>query len=243
MPYCMLLIVVKSSKLSPVFFWHLLNHQQAHVQRYIFLFFISVMCTSCIRCRRRWVSIYPRNDHKVLLVEFLESDHLNHLSNIQKDVCLSILCLCYLSHRNLNSCRRIIYLGKKHDRSVKGKRRNVRKWFFYSTHAPRKKDSDLFFLISGASAPLNIVFILSRISGTSCIPLKVFFWAVCVQHDETSSGQCPWGTLWWMHSSTVYPTCGFSPKYWGQLKSMVKCFGNFPLGNASDSSPACSSVC
>lgn len=145
MPYCMLLIVVKSSKLSPVFFWHLLNHQQAHVQRYIFLFFISVMCTSCIRCRRRWVSIYPRNDHKVLLVEFLESDHLNHLSNIQKDVCLSILCLCYLSHRNLNSCRRIIYLGKKHDRSVKGKRRNVRKWFFYSTHAPRKKDSDLFF--------------------------------------------------------------------------------------------------
>lgn len=100
-----------------------------------------------------------------------------------------------------------------------------------------------FYLFQELQLPLNIVFILSRISATSCIPLTVFFWAICVQQNEDPSGQCPWGTSWWMHGSTIYPTCGFSPKYWEQLKSMGKCFGNFPLGNASDSSPACSSVC
>lgn len=148
------------------------------MQRYIFLFFISVMCTSCIRCRRRLVSIYPRNDHKLLSIEFLERDPVNHLSSIQKDVCLSILCLCYLPHRNLNSCRWIIYLGKKHDRSVNGEKRNVRKCFFYSFHAPRKKDSDfIFFFIyfRSFSCPLILSSYCPGLVQPAASPSQSFF--------------------------------------------------------------------
>lgn len=136
-------------------------------------------------------------------------------------------------------------LGEKEWQVSERGKEKCKEMFFYSVHAPRKKYSDFIFiyLFQELQLPLNIVFILSRISATSCIPFTVFFWAICVQHNEDPSGQCPWGTSWWMHGSTIYPTCGFSPKYWEQLKSMVKCLGNFPLGNASDSSPACSSVC
>lgn len=147
------------------------------MQRYIFLFFISVMCTSCIRCRRRLVSIYPRNDHKLLSIEFLESDPVNHLSSIQKYVCLSILCLCYLPHRNLNSCRWIIYLGKKNDRSVNGEKRNVRKCFSiaYMLHGRNTVILFLFIYFRSFSCPLILSSYCPGLVQPAASPSQSFF--------------------------------------------------------------------
>lgn len=81
------------------------------------MFFFSLflfMCTSCIRCNRRWVSFLTGNDHKVLPIEVLKADPCKPVQQYLRGRVHSIcLIKAYIHAVKLFTCGKGVSEGRK----------------------------------------------------------------------------------------------------------------------------------
>lgn len=149
------------------------------------------------------------------------------------------LCLGYLPHRSLSSCRRIIYLGQRHVGSVKGESRNARQFLSVVYLLYRRSERQWFLYFRSFSCPSTLFFLLSRINETSSFDRSV---SNTMRPLLGSELEAP------LSGSTVAPCRPPLPSLQTTGKSLgpwqrAEWFWNFLLGDFSDSAPACSSVC
>lgn len=135
---------------------------------------------------------------------------------VRGHVWVYLLCLCFLSHRSLNSCSWIVYLGQRYVGSVKGKshskqflsvvcilyRRSERQWFLYS----KSFNSPMTLVLSGPGLPVTpALFFINPYPTWWCT-----FWAVSRRQHLVEA----WHTM--------YPSCAFSHNQWKEFRPMAK---------------------
>lgn len=153
MLYCMHLTVVKSSRFSPVFFWY----QQAHVQMHIFLFFISIYAYLFHQVQQEMGEVLSREWWQSVPYRSFGSWPCKPSQQyLGGRVWVYSLCLCYLPHRSLSSCRRIIYLGQRHVGSVKGESRNARQFLSVVYLLYRRSERQWFLYFRSFSCPSTL---------------------------------------------------------------------------------------